>query len=391
MTQLSRLLSHILLLLIGGSLLTACFNDDEEVDYSGYNDLLLTNISFGTLPRIMHTTSKAGADSTYLSSVSATAGYPFSIDQINNVAYNLDSLPVGTRADKIIFSNFTVNGGSFTLKTLNGGKDTLYAVADTLDFSQGPREFNLYGADGTSRRTYRVEVRIHQQKPDSVTWTARSVDDFDDRYADAPKPSTTFEAAGHVFTLLPGEAITMADNAETEAAPELIDEAEIKHLPTDNYVWATMTARSNNNIEEVYLYGTRGKDEDLAAKLWRRNVDVTGSKTFAWEFLPITAENTNPIPALHSANLFAFDKGLLLVGLDKEGMICLKFSNDRGRTWKAHSALVLPNTLKELKAEKLRSLIDADNNLWLLIDNASAWCGRAHIVGWTDDQREFVN
>lgn len=389
MTNLSRLLSHILILLIGGSLFTACF-DDEEVDYSVYNDLVLTNISFGTLPRIMHTTSKAGADSTYMSTVSATSVYPFTIDQISNVAYNLDSLPVGTRADKIIFSNFTVNGGSFTLKSLSNGKDTLYAVADTLDFSKGAREFNLYGSDGTSRRTYRVEVRIHQQKPDSVTWTPRSIDEFNERYAVAPKPSTTFEAAGHFFTLDPGKAILAADNAEAEAAPETIAEADVINLPTDNSVWATMTSRADSNIEEVYLYGTRGKGEDLTAKFWRRNIDVTGSKTFAWEFLPSTTENINPIPALRCAYLAPFDKGLLLVGLDKESKICVKFSTDRGRTWKAHSALVLPKTLTDVKAEKLLSLVDADNNLWLLIDDTTVWCGRAHAVSWADDQREFV-
>lgn len=387
MHKLSRLLSYILILLIGGSLCTACFND-EEVDYSSYNDIVLTNVAFGTLPRIMHTTTKTGKDSTYMSSVSATNPYPFTIDQLNNVAYNLDSLPVGTRAEKIIFSNFTVNGGTFSLKKLTEDKDTVYATADTLDFSKGPREFHLYGSDGKSRRTYLVEVRIHQQKPDSVTWTSRSIDEFNERLASLQKPSTTFAAAGCFFTLVPGNSILVADNAEAEPVPEPIAEAE--QLPTDNCLWATMTSRADTNIHEVFLYGTRGEGKDLVAKFWRRNIDVTGSKNFMWEYLPSSADNINALPALCCASLTPFDKGLLLVGLNTQGNICVKFSIDRGRTWKDHSALVLSKNLKEVKAEKLQSLVDADNNLWLLIDNATVWCGRAHCVSWADDQREFV-
>lgn len=390
MTKLSRYLSHIIILLIGASFLTACF-DDEEIDYSKYNDLVLTNISFGTLPRTMHTTTKTGKDSTYASTVSATTAYPFTIDQINNVAYNLDSLPVGTRADKIIFSTFTVNGGTFTIKTLTDNKDTLYAVTDTIDFSKGARDFRLFGTDGTSRRTYRVEVRIHQQKPDSVTWTERSIDDFNERYAVAQKPSTTFEAAGRFFTLIPGNSILMADNAEAEGTPDAIDEADVENLPTDNCVWATMTSRAVQNIQEVFLYGTCGENDNLKGKFWRRNIDLTGTRSFAWEFLPITLENRFPMPTLRSANLMPFDNGLLLVGIDKNSKISIKYSIDRGRTWKNHSALVLPADLKEVKAEKLKSLVDADNNLWLLIDDATVWRGRAHCVSWADDQRVFVN
>lgn len=390
MIKLHRLLSNILILLIGGSICAACFND-EEVDVSNYNDLVLTNVAFGTLPRVMHTTTKAGKDSTYMSSVSATNPYPFTIDQINNVAYNLDSLPVGTRADKVIFSTFTVNGGTFTLQKLTDSKDTLYAVADTLDFSKGPREFHLYGTDGRSRRTYRVEVRIHQQKPDSVTWTPRTVDEFTERYAAAQKPSVSFAAAGHFFTLDPGKAILVADNSEAEPTPELIAEDDTENIPDGNYTWATMTSRADRGIEEVFLYGTRTQGETLKGKFWRRNIDVTGSKIFPWEYLPATAENRFAIPTLTNANLMPFDKGLLLVGLDAEKKISVKFSIDRGRTWKNHSALVLPQNLKEVKAEKLASFVDADNNLWLLIDDATVWRGRAHCVSWADDQREFVN
>lgn len=388
MTKLINIVNCMLVLLLGTGLCASCF-DDEEVDYTVYNDLVLTKVAFGTLPRIMHTTKKSGGDSTYVSSVSATSVYPFTIDQVNNVAYNLDSLPVGTRADKIVLSTFTVNGGSFTLKKLNAEEDTLYAVADTLDFSHGPREFHLYGTDGTSRRTYRVEVRIHQQKADSVSWDQKPREEFDARYSTALLPGLDYEAAGLHFLLNPGQSISVGAAGSDALTEEPVADADKQHLPTDNVCWAQLPSRSVSNMVEVYLYGTCGEGTALAGKFWRHNVDLTGMRQFAWEYFPTTIDNPNPVPALRDVRLFSYDDGLLLVGIAPDKHICIKHSTDRGRTWKVHRALVLPKDMKSLEVDALQSVLDADDNLWLLINDQDVWRGRAHCVSWNEDPRVF--
>lgn len=389
MSKFIRIVNYIVVLLLTGSLLVSCFKDEEVEEYN-YNDLILTNVTFGTIPRVMHTTSKSGADSTFMSTVSATNVYPFTIDHVNNMAYNLDSLPVGTKADKIIFSTFAVKDGSFGIKSLKTGQDTAYVVADTLDFSQGYRDFQLLGLDGTSRRTYRVEVRIHQQKEDSVTWTKYGIDDFTQRLTPSACPATEYDAAGLHFQLVPGEKILVAANAGADATEDAVEEADKQHLPTDHVVWADMAARADDRIQEVYLYGTRGEGEAMAGKFWRRNVDTEGSMAFAWEYFPTVINNQNPVPTLRDANLFVYDKGLLLVGVGSDNKIVVKHSADRGRTWKAHSSLVLPTDLKDLTVTSLNSIVDADNNLWLLIDGNEVWRGRAHKVSWNEDPRQFV-
>lgn len=389
MSKIIRIVNYIVVLLLGGSLLVSCFNDAEVEEYN-YNDLILTNVAFGTIPRIMHTTSKSGADSTFMSTVSATNVYPFTIDQVNNVAYNLDSLPVGSRADRIIFSTFAVKDGSFAIKSLKTGQDTAYVVADTLDFSQGYRDFQLFGLDGTSRRTYRVEVRIHQQKEDSVTWTKYGIDDFAAVAAQSNSATTKYAAAGLHFELVPGENILVAANEGEAGVDDAIETADKQHLPTDHLAWANMAARIDDRIQEVYLYGTRGEGDAMTGKFWRRNVDVEGEMQFAWEYFPTVIDNLNPVPALRDANLFVYDQGLLLVGIGKDNKIVLKHSADRGRTWKKHSALVLPSALTELTVTSLRSKVDEHNNLWLLIDENEVWRGRAHKVSWSEDPRQFV-
>lgn len=391
MNLLHKVCRNIMLLLVGGAIFASCLGNDTLEAYDDYNDLVLTNIAFGTLPRVMHTTTKDGRDSTFTSTVTAKTAYPFTIDHLNNLVYNVDSLPVGVKANKIIFSNFTVKDGTFAVRMLNSEKDTIYAVADTLDFSQGYRDFNLYGADGTSKRTYRVEVRIHQQKPDSVTWDVHTRAEFDERTTALGLPATDYSAAGRLFRLVPGETILVGTEDSEPSTEDAIDAADKEHLPTDNVCWATTTSRVDRDIREVYLYGTRGEDKACQGKFWRRNISLNDALTFGWEYFPTTADNLNPVPALHCAALYPYDKGLLLVGLDANSKIVLKFSSDRGRTWCAHSSLVLPAELKALTVGTLSSALDADCNLWLLIDDDVVWRGRAHRVGWKEEQTIFDN
>lgn len=387
MSKTLRYLPTLIAILLGVSLVSSCF-DDVEYDYSKNNDLIISNVAFGTLPRVLHTTTKSGADSLVYSTVSATSTYPFTIDHINNRIFNADSLPYGVRADKIIFSTFTVADGSVTVVVPGTEKDTLYQTADSLDFSQGYRDFNLYGIDGTSRRKYRVEVRIHQQQADSLTWTQYTLDDFQ-----AHKPAFTghgdvFSAAGRTFRL-EADGISVSTDG-TNYSPDAIDDEEVAFLPTADVCWARRTSPADKAIEEVFLYGTRGEGADLTPCFWRRNIDTKGTMTFGWEYLPGVIDNYNRIVALHHATLANYDKGLLLVGLTTDGSLAIKYSADYGRTWKYHPTLLLKDPVKSLKAETLESYIDADNNLWLLIDGKDVWRGRAHSISWNNEQNKFT-
>ena len=70
------------------AVLTSCLksNDDEAVYY---NDAAITSFTLGTLNRYLHTTTAAGKDSIYKTSVAASS-YKFNIDQINHVIFNPD-------------------------------------------------------------------------------------------------------------------------------------------------------------------------------------------------------------------------------------------------------------------------------------------------------------
>ncbi len=149
------------------AVLTSCLksNDDEAVYY---NDAAITSFTLGTLNRYLHTTTAAGKDSIYKTSVAASS-YKFNIDQINHVIFNPDSLPLGIDASKVVCTIGTKNNGLVVIKNLNNDSLKYYTSSDSIDFSQ-PREARVYATDGMSYQKYTIKVNVHQEDGDAFGW-----------------------------------------------------------------------------------------------------------------------------------------------------------------------------------------------------------------------------
>lgn len=152
-------------------LLTSCLgNDDETVTY--YGDTALTAFSIGTLKEYLHTTTSAGKDSVYKTTLDCS-GYKFYIDQTSREIYNADSLPVGVDNSRVLCTATSKNSGTIAVnvKTADKSKDSLvyYSSTDSLDFSD-PLEFRIYNYAGTAYRSYKVHVNVHQEYADSFKW-----------------------------------------------------------------------------------------------------------------------------------------------------------------------------------------------------------------------------
>lgn len=145
----------------------SCAGSDDN-SYSTTGDCIITTATLGSLVRIMHTTAADGTDSTYTVTVQGS-DFPLSIDQLRASICNLDSLPVGTDVSRTVFAAFNTTGAA-SIKSLTTGEDTLFVSTDSTDFSQ-IRLITAYATDGVSRRTYAVELRVHQEWEDSTTWT----------------------------------------------------------------------------------------------------------------------------------------------------------------------------------------------------------------------------
>lgn len=148
------------------SIMTSCLdNDVEQITYT--SETSITGFSLGTLHIDRVGKDKNGEDSAYVDTLDCS-NYPFTIDQINRIITNKDSLPVGTHIDKVITS-ITYDAGmlGYTPKGLD--HDTIWTSTDSIDFTD-PVEFKVYAYSGVEGKPYKVTINVHKQEPDTISW-----------------------------------------------------------------------------------------------------------------------------------------------------------------------------------------------------------------------------
>lgn len=157
--------------------LSSCLKDSDQSEITYYEDTAVTGFSLGTLNRYLHTTKADGkTDSIYKTTYNAKS-YAFNIDQTKRLIYNVDSLPYGTDAKKMVCSVSAKNSGviALVLKDKNR-KDSLayYNSADSLDLSS-PLRVRIFNMRGTSYRDYTVTVNIHKEQGTEFSWSHTTV------------------------------------------------------------------------------------------------------------------------------------------------------------------------------------------------------------------------
>lgn len=148
------------------SIMTSCLdNDVEQITYT--SETSITGFSLGTLNINRIGKDKNGLDSPYVDTLDCS-NYPFTIDQINRIITNKDSLPVGTYIDKVI-TNITYDAGVLAYKPKGSDHDTIWTSTDSIDFTE-PVEFKVYAYSGVEGKPYKVTINVHQQEPDTISW-----------------------------------------------------------------------------------------------------------------------------------------------------------------------------------------------------------------------------
>ncbi|MDR2233180.1 MAG: DUF6242 domain-containing protein [Tannerella sp.] len=104
-------------------------------------------------------------------SVTGLENVKFTIDQVNGLIYNADSMPYGTELRwkvvcKVSFEGFPSAVEVFQAAT---GDSAGWNTTDSLDFSNFVR-FDIFSLDQTNSKRYFAQVNIHQQVPDSMSW-----------------------------------------------------------------------------------------------------------------------------------------------------------------------------------------------------------------------------
>lgn len=99
----------------------------------------------------------------------------FSIDLNNGNIFNADSMPYGTKINKLIPVITTGGASAVELVVTRPGKsDTTYNYVehptDTIDFSNGIVKLKIQSIDESVTMEYNISVNVHKVKSDSLCW-----------------------------------------------------------------------------------------------------------------------------------------------------------------------------------------------------------------------------
>lgn len=145
--------------------LASCLGNDST-DITTYDDTAITAFSIGKVKR--HQTTSKGKDTTVVYDASTTKFY---IDQLRHEIYNVDSLPVGVDASKILTKLSTKHSGTAVYQNLKDTTWLYFSTTDSIDYSK-PRRFRVYSSSGSSYQDYTVKVNVHQEEADKFVWAS---------------------------------------------------------------------------------------------------------------------------------------------------------------------------------------------------------------------------
>lgn len=176
------------------SVFVSSCNDDDETDYEvvdpSLNAVMVNSFSLQKNDSVL-----ANLDSVF-----------FSIDLDKATVFNADSLPKGTKIDRLVcdmtFSSVRV--AEITMPN-DRGADTvvnfLTNPSDSINFSRGYVKLHLESASGEVKRDYTIFVNVHKVDPDMMVWNKAATSTLPTTFASVDAQRTVeFKDRFYCFT-----------------------------------------------------------------------------------------------------------------------------------------------------------------------------------------------
>lgn len=363
-------------LMAGVALLASCLSDDDDNASTAYSDVAITGFTLGTLNRYTHATSSATGNDTVVKTTISGTTYKLTIDQINRRIYNVKELPVGTDVAHVVSTVTTKNGGLVALQSAVSDSVRWFSSSDSVDYTS-PRTLWVYSADGTSKRSYTVQLNVSTTTGINFAWeqvASLTTDDLASTELVAEADTVRLAGRSSIIGASTGESYMMdgdghllaLPNGATDWLQERLDDDE-SQLPAPGQVaCVTWPYASADRTDYVLLVGTPRQADVETMRVWRKIAPYEGGGT--WVFMPVDDTNHYPMPRQESLVLAYYDGTVLAVGTDG----VMRQSRDQGITWRAISTYALPDALE---GTVVSMVADEAEGLWLLTDAGQLWRG----------------
>lgn len=157
--MMSKLSAFCMIICVAGLGFVSCNSKSEELEYTLPSSALVKSFSLSANDSVLDNLDKVF----------------FSIDLNNGNIFNADSMPYGTKINKLI--PVITTGGASAVELVvprPGLSDTTYNYVenpnDTIDFSNGIVKLKIQSLDESVTMEYKISVNVHKVKSDSLSW-----------------------------------------------------------------------------------------------------------------------------------------------------------------------------------------------------------------------------
>ena len=238
---------------------TACNESDDNYEVSiDYSSTQVTAFSLRSDSKVLN-----NLDSIY-----------FSIDLVNGRIFNADSLPYGTRTDRLLVDLTTDGCSTVEIHFPREGKndsivDYLTNKNDSIDFSRGPVRLHLVSYDKIASRDYYIKVNVHTTVSDSLLWDLRNPATLPSSLTDI-KEQRTVEFNRKLYTLTTdGTANACMSIADNPAATPVRTPFSFPFTPDVNSMTATTVSLYILDISGELYSSDNGTTWNSCGTTWK--------------------------------------------------------------------------------------------------------------------------
>lgn len=302
----------------------------------------------------------------------------FSIDLVNAQIFNADSLPYGTRVDKVVPTLTATDGLSkaeFVVRRANG-TDTVYNYltnpGDTIDFSNGPVYFDVASPSGTVSRRYTINVNVHKEISDSLVWTSLATAPLASTLDKPAAQHSSSNSKGYYTLTRKGNEWSFASATHpagpwTSESATLPATADINSFTAAEEGFFILDNSLNTPFQKPLLISDDGKTWTSTGLTWAAIYSaydnyLVGAREVEGEFVTDTYPQTNcfdnlpegmPVSGFSAAVRFSFpmssaEQLVLVGGRDAKGNLSNAAWGFDGQVWTKMTSRVLPSELENM-------------------------------------------
>ncbi len=146
--------------------------------------------------------------------------------------------------------------------------------------------------------------------------------------------------------------------------------SDLDMLPEGSVASMSYQTKTNTSLYTAVMGGLNANNSDKAV-MWYKISSLDESINQSWSYIQVTADNSYGLPALDNLSIVHYDRTLMAIGGDYEGIY---LSKDNGITWRLQTTTkLLP---EDMQKDAPASMVIGNGYLWIIQSGGNVWKGK---------------